>query len=168
MPGASNYDVSSLGRVRSWRTCGGGWRRRSDQPRLLTIALTRAGYPSVEICMDDGERTKPKLTRIHCLVSSAWHGPRPDGLVTTHLDGNKLNNRPSNLAYRTQAENIADKKAHGTEQKGEAHPLAMLTEDDVRAIRASDLSQTELGQLYGVTQSTIWTIVHRKTWRHVA
>lgn len=46
-----------------------------------------------------------------------------------------------------------------------------LSEDDVRMIRreyaAGDVSQTRLGQKYGVQQTGISQIVLRKTWKHV-
>lgn len=48
---------------------------------------------------------------------------------------------------------------------------ATLDEDDVKDIRrryeSSDVSQTELGDEYGVAQQTIHKIVNRKTWKHV-
>ncbi|MFE3572503.1 HNH endonuclease signature motif containing protein [Bacillus subtilis] len=51
---------------------------------------------------------------VHLLVCAAFHGPRPDGKVARHLDGNPRNNRAANLTWGTQAENISDQVLHGT------------------------------------------------------
>lgn len=51
--------------------------------------------------------------------------------------------------------------------RGAAHPRAKLTEEQVRGIRESAESQTCLAHAYGVSQSLIWAIVHRKVWAHV-
>jgi hypothetical protein len=43
---------------------------------------------------------------VHSLVSRFILGDRPKDYVVNHIDGNKLNNRPSNLEYVTVSENI--------------------------------------------------------------
>lgn len=56
-----------------------------------------------------------KTTYTHHLVLLAFEGKRPDGMdEIRHLDGNKLNNDLSNLAYGTTKQNAADRKIHQT------------------------------------------------------
>lgn len=43
---------------------------------------------------------------IHRIVTKFYLGDMPKGLCVNHKDGNKLNNRPSNLEYITISENI--------------------------------------------------------------
>ena len=43
---------------------------------------------------------------VHSLVLAAFSGPRPQGLVANHINGNKLDNRPCNLEWVTPSENI--------------------------------------------------------------
>jgi hypothetical protein len=76
---------------------------------------------------------------------------------------------PAHLRWATHSENVSDKIAHGTHQIGERHGMARLTAEKVREIRAlqANLSQVELARLYGITNSAVWHIQHRKTWRHV-
>lgn len=50
---------------------------------------------------------------------------------------------------------------------GADNPLAKLTDDDIRAIRASDENGIVLGERYGVTKGCISLIRKRKTWDHV-
>jgi uncharacterized protein YjcR len=45
---------------------------------------------------------------------------------------------------------------------------AKLTEADIRAIRASNLSYSVLAEMYGVHRVTIGKIVRREKWKHVA
>ena len=45
--------------------------------------------------------------RVSRLVCSSYHGPAPfEGAVVDHIDGNKHNNRPDNLEWVTQSENL--------------------------------------------------------------
>ncbi len=45
--------------------------------------------------------------KIHRLVCEAFHGPAPfDRAVVIHLDENALNNKPENLRWGTQKENL--------------------------------------------------------------
>ena len=64
---------------------------------------------------DGYRRTKlqSKTRTIHSIVAEVAIGPRPQGMVINHKDGNKLNNHPSNLEYCTIAENIAHSIKHG-------------------------------------------------------
>lgn len=101
VPGVSPaYEVSDLGRVRSLKRYAG------TNLRVLATPLDSRGRPSV--CIDR------KARRVHQLVALAFLGPRPEGMEVRHLDGDMTNNRLSNLAYGTHAENIADQVRHGT------------------------------------------------------
>jgi hypothetical protein len=72
---------------------------------------------------------------VHRLVLEAFVGPRPDGLVCRHLDGNCENNRLDNLEWGTQAENARDRIRHGTQCRGLTNGRSKLTEEQVMAIR---------------------------------
>lgn len=58
----------------------------------------------------DGKRfiiqRKRKTYKIARLICEAFHGPAPKGTVCMHLDENPKNNRPENLAWGTQKENL--------------------------------------------------------------
>lgn len=53
---------------------------------------------------------------VHHLIAEAFIGPRPQGQVVRHLDGNPLNNSAGNLGYGTYGDNERDKIRHGTHQ----------------------------------------------------
>jgi len=50
--------------------------------------------------------------KVHQLVAVAFIGPRPDGMVTCHNNGDSLDNRVENLRYDTQSANIQDMYKH--------------------------------------------------------
>lgn len=109
VPGLEDrYDVSNHGRVRSW-----AWHEKRGGPRTLSSWLDTQGYPRVSI-WDGVEKLN---ARVHVLAASAFLGPRPDGAVIRHLDGNPQNNTPTNLAYGTVAENVDDSLRHGTNRE---------------------------------------------------
>lgn len=108
----------------------------------------------------------------HALVASAFIGPRPDGLCINHKNGVKSDNRPENLEYVTQAENV--RHAHQTglsTTRGEGHPMHRLTESDVRNIREllrSGMSEKRIATAHGVTQCHVSRIKLNRAWKHVA
>lgn len=116
------------------------------------------------------EKGKFSCRRIHRLLLLAFVGPKPDGLVTRHLNGNPLDNRLENLCYGTYAENRADAKSHGTERRGSSHVNAKLTEEQVAEIRrlkaTSAVTYRELSERFGVSAGVLCNIVSGKRWKH--
>ena len=85
---------------------------------------------------------------------------------------NKRFVNPSHLFSGTQLDNARDRDQKGRgvfilPQKGEAHPMAKLTEEDVLAIRADPRTLTQIAKDYNVTNHAICSIRLRKTWRHI-
>lgn len=119
-PGYEGYEVSCLGRVRSWRP-----RNRvadiPNEPRLIVPNYqSTGGYAWITMY---GEGV-PKKVRIHDLVAHEFIGPRPDGKDILHLDDNPVNNVVYNLRYGTQRENAIDRSIN---QKSK-HVLQYLDE----------------------------------------
>lgn len=160
------YQVSDLGRVRSLDRAVHykNGKTRTHTGQLLRQGKDTKGRPQVVLT----NKTIRRSVRVSALVAEAFLGPRPSGLVTCHNDGDHNNNTATNLRYDTQVENIKDKLFHGTQLRGHAHGRAILTETDVKAIRASrGLSQSELARRYGVSKSAIADILHRRNWQHI-
>lgn len=93
--GAPDYEVSSLGRVRSLKF---------GKVRVLRPCVNAYGYHNYTLSVDK----RPMYTTAHVLVMAAFVGPRPAGLVIRHLDDDKDNNTLGNLRYGTQLENLID------------------------------------------------------------
>lgn len=120
------YEVSNLGQVRSLdRTFirRGDKRPQTRRGRVLrpmwTTAASGARYGSVRFT--DASAGRDEVHRVAALVCTVFHGPRPDGLVCRHLDGDSTNNAADNLAWGTPSENTHDSVRHGT------HPWARRT-----------------------------------------
>lgn len=156
IPSFEGYEASSLGRIR--------WRTRIKKP-----STDSQGYQRVSFWTDRGSRK----TSVHSLVAEAFLGPRPEGLVIRHINGDCADNRPENLVYGTQVENEADKKSHGKHVEGERHPASKLTDEMVAEIRRrhkaapKEFNASATAREFGVTWAVIKCVIDRVTWKHV-
>lgn len=119
------------------------------------------GYGQVQ---KDGRRVQA-----HRLVCELAHGlpPSPKHEATHDCGNGHLGCvNPRHLSWKTHAGNMADKLLHGTHNRGEQHNLAKLSEDQVREIISSKgvMSQREIGERHGVTQSCVSHIQRGKSW----
>lgn len=165
------YEVSDRGRVRSldrWVPNKWGSQTLRTGVILKPGIDQRMGYRRVALCAEG----KVKHWPVHRLVLTAFAGPCPEGQHGRHGPGGPADNRwPENLCWGTPLENHADMKRDGTDPLGERNPRAKLTEESVRVIReryAAGETQDSLANAYGVVLATIYYVVNRKTWRHVA
>jgi len=112
-----------------------------------------------------------KLQVASRFMCSVAHGnPHNDQLQAAHSCGNGNLGcvNPKHLSWKTPSENETDKFQHGTKHHGETAPQAVLTESDVRAIRDNNTaSYAHLSRVYGVSNSTIWDVIRRRTWKHI-
>lgn len=156
----SPYWISNMGQVKSFH--------KPKAPKVLRPGISKGGgYPVVNLCDEQGQKTRT----VHSLVLEAFVGPRPDGMLTRHLNGDPSDNRLENLCYGTPAENSADAAQHGTLCQGERAGMSKLMEGQVLEIRAlysgGNFTLKELGERYGVSLSNIGYIIRRKSWSHV-
>lgn len=124
------------------------------------------GYPSFDAWGANGKWVK---FAVHRVVCEAFHGPRPfPKAEVRHLNGIKTDNRASNLKWGTHAENMADKKLHGTDAAGERSGTTKLTWEQVREIRTRYVSggprREELAIEYGLPFGTLCALLTGKTW----
>ena len=162
VPGYPAYEVSVDGVV---RRCQGFRCRRAH--RVLVPFVRPNGYAQI-LLYQGGKRRR---FGVHQLVALAFLGPKPSPQhEVAHLDGQRLNNHVSNLAWLLHSENERHKDLHGTRLRGSQIGNAKLTEAQVVLIRqalAVGIRQCALAQTYGVSDSTVSLIARAKTWRHV-
>lgn len=172
------YSVSSLGNVRRDKTT-----TCTRAGSIRVPYLTKSGYYRVTLHRPGGS-TK---AFVHQLVGWAFIGPKPsDRPFINHKDGQPLNNRPDNLEYVTNEENMAHAVATGLILRGDASPSrlhpermargervkgSVLKPDKVLCIRNEYTPKrgefTRLAKKYGVTRRSITRIIEGDTWTHV-
>lgn len=136
--GFRGYYVSDRGHVFS---------NRGPAPTQIRHGYVRARLSSA------GQR---QWRTVHSLVLEAFHGPRPTSKHEgAHLDGDRENNAATNLAWKTRAENEADKAAHGTQRGGGPRKLSYRRRIAIRRLLCGGASIGELAARYGVHRSTI-------------
>lgn len=171
IPGHPGYRVGDDGSV--W-TCRERVSRGYNKGTRAVIGTTwrrvnedrsgRDGRPRVTLA-------DRKRYSIHKLVLLSFVGPCPAGMESCHEDGDKMNNRRTNLRWDTRASNVADKIRHGTIPRGEQCYQATLTVERVRAMRAeyeaSGITFSELARKHNVSKDVARLAVLRLTWKHV-
>lgn len=179
------YEISSFGRVKSIERTIYHRRRKENyviKEKILTPAL-RGKYLKITLFKNN----KRYQTSLHSLVLKTFVGNRPSPKhQTRHLDGNRFNNKLSNLAWGTCKQNHQDRKKHGTLLTGDKHPsyihpeiirrgelngMSKLTKKQILEIRNKYIpkiySQSRLAKEYNVSQVHIWRIVNNKSWEHI-
>lgn len=135
-----------------------------DECLFWPFARYESGYPQITV---DG--CHQSLTRLICARVNG-DAPTPEHDAAHSCGKGHLGCvNPRHLSWKTKPENATDKLAHGTDNRGERHNLAVLTEADVREILAlgSAVPQREIAARFGVAQATINDIQRRKIWKHI-
>jgi len=108
VPSKPGLMASSWGRVKLpdsvAKTPNGGIRKYQPKPTfgIKTKASKTARHEYMAL-----QNKKFGNMKIHRLVCEAFHGPAPfERAVVLHLDENAFNNRPENLRWGTQKENL--------------------------------------------------------------
>ena len=153
---APGWEVSDRGRVRSLR---------KGSPRLLRPGWDRKGYGHLSYHVGGRQIG----FTVHRLVLEAFAGPCRPGQEASHLNGDPRDNRRVNLVWETPPENNRRKVEHGTDGRGERNAAAILTAEQVLAIRevGSALPQGVLARLCNTSQTVVSNILGGKTWSHL-
>lgn len=139
------------------------WRDCRSWPIYAASTFGRIAFNGRVLAAEKGPRgyRQSRGAVVHRLVADAFYGPRPRGREVRHLDGDRLNNRPGNLAYGTSKQNKRDAIRHGTLAK-------KLDRDAVVAIRRAvrrGRSKASLARKFGVSRSLVAQVVERRCWR---
>lgn len=125
-------------------------------------------YPCVRVKINGKRKTIP----VHRMVVDCFLPARPTPKhETRHLDGDKSNNKDTNLKWGTAKENAADREAHGNTARGERNGFSKLTKEKVIKIRQLVAAKTpfvKIAPLFGVSDDTIRLVAHNRIWKHVA
>lgn len=164
VPGASRYEVSNLGRLRSLINVN----KTTGEPYLLRWALSR-GYCSTRIHYDDGVK---RTVFAHRLVAAAFLGARPAGMMVLHGNDIRTDNRLENLRYGTRADNAADARRNGSHLPRGPEPTrpGKLGAATVRAIR-NRINDGEtviaIAKSLGLDYRTVHDVASGRSYAHI-
>lgn len=171
IPGFKDYRIGTDGSVWSKRKMNFSSFCEFQPWKKIKPAMSRGkgekkGYPHFNIYRDGKRHTG----HVHILILLTFVGPKPDGYVARHLDGNPTNNRLDNLAWGTPKENHDDKYLHGTIPLGERHHSAVLTKEDVitaRRMKLSGMRHWQIAKQLGKGVGALTQAIRGDNWSHV-
>lgn len=102
------YSVSNLGRIKQNETVYITVQNKIiyHDEKIIEPFTWQSRYLRIDICNNRKGNRIRLSTYVHKLVAEYFIGPRPNGYVIDHIDGNYLNNRADNLRYVSLSENI--------------------------------------------------------------
>ena len=173
IPGFPGYRVGSDGSIwsrfdRKLKSGAGPsiWFQSDKWRKLKTYSHKKRKYLQVTL----GRNGEKKLVNVHQIVAKVFHGDAPTGYECRHLDGNRMNNTPANLAWGTKKENAADRKLHGTETSGERNGFSKLKLAQVIEIRemvTSGIVQRRIAERFGISFSLVSQIKRKIVWKEI-
>lgn len=158
------YEVSNLGRVRSFKRIG----KTQNKPRILKPNLRGEGYHYIQL-RRKGRTFTHKIAR---LVADAFI-PNPLSLpIVNHRDARHTNDRADNLEWCDQSYNLAYAYRLGTKipVRGEESPHSKLTNESVRSLREwirDGHGVRATARKFGVSHTTVRRILSGSKWKHV-
>lgn len=134
---------------------------------FLKLVEVKKGYIIIHIKDFEGNY---HTVRVHRLVAMAFI-PNPNNYPeVNHIDGNKLNNKVSNLEWCTKQQNLAHARRTGLAplRYGFSNPYSVLSKDQVDYIkkhykaRDRNFGCRALAKKFNVHHKTILDVIHNK------
>lgn len=148
--GYENYQVSNLGKVKG-KNILKGWNLNGR--KYVQIGLSKNGAI--------------KKFLVHRLVAKAFLKNPLNKEQVNHIDNNPSNNIVSNLEWVTAKENTHYTIKQGRNMRGEKTNSCKIKEEDVKEIRKSKLTVTELMKIYKLSRMQIHRIIKKQRWTHI-
>jgi len=162
-----NYEVSSLGRVRT--TTRGIFGHVLKEPKIHGLLVTPKGYTRVMLCING----KQKNVSLAQLVAQAFIGERPERAMASYKNGNKADCTADNLFYGTPAEIGAHNQVLNYAKYGDKSTIGRrkksAAEMEMRYQRALDAhrlhtvegkSLKETGEILSITESGVSRLIN--------
>jgi len=165
IPEYDEYAISNLGRVKRVKDSSATY-GRARAGHILKQADNQNGYLSVTLCKNGRKKTFWP----HQIVMSVFHGERPNGKCVHHHNGDRHDNRLSNLSYVTFSYNSKDGYLNGDIQRGEDRPNNKLKEGEVWLIKkllAEKVMGKFIAKMFKISCGCVSQIKTCKSWTFV-
>jgi HNH endonuclease len=169
IPSFPALEASHLGHIRRISFTG-RWAKRCPEGNIYHTFTKLIGYTYYKVFIFNDGQKKHHL-RVNRLVCEAFQGlpPSPQHHAA-HDNGDSLDNRADNLAWKTAQQNIDDRGRHGRHPCGERQGHSRFKDEDIlriRSMHSSGSSLAEIGKMFGACKGTLSAIVRRKSWKHL-
>lgn len=113
-------------------------------------------------------RINGKKTKAHRAMFLLWY-PGIEAPVVRHNCNNPSCINPAHLRGGTKRDNAIDRmlSGRGGDLRGEKNGRSKLTEEEVREIRGSSMSGSELAEKYGISKVMACRIKRGEAWTHI-
>lgn len=177
IPGYEAFPGWRVGSDGSVQSC---WERVWDTGGKGCRSEMTERWHDMHPCSDDGgylvftirNKTKQRTAKVHVLVCTAFHGPKPfpKAVAAHYPDKKTTNNAASNLMWTDHQGNSDHMKEHGTVLCGSNSPVALTDERTVYEMRLDyegGMTIPEIAEEYDMLVSTTGYIINGTTWTHV-
>lgn len=151
----NSHLISNVGNIKSIKT-----------NKIIKKHLDKDGYPRVGLYFNK----KIKSFYVHRLIANNFLNNKDNKPQVNHIDGNKQNNKISNLEWVTSSENRIHAFKIGLQKNktGEDHHNSKLTINDIKEIRKLcelNVSQYKIAKIFNIRQPQVSKIKNKKHWK---
>ena len=154
----ADYLVSNMGRVKSVERKRSYWNGKGMMTRTFQESIIKPQKRGKYLKVGIFNKKEIKLQiSIHRIVADAFI-PNPENKPqVNHINGDKYDNRASNLEWCTVSENILHASKNRLGYSGELNHQSKLKDSDVpkiKKLRSMGYTYSEIGELFGVARTT--------------
>lgn len=137
--------------------------------KFLKLQKDKDNYAIVGVTRADGTRT---TIRVHRVIATLFIPNEDNKPFVNHKNGDKFDNKTTNLEWCTAKENTHHAIEHGLiRYRGVDNPVSKLTESEIHRIRSiyatGLMKQAEIAKAFGVTQGMVGSITRKESWSHI-